>query len=271
MKQLFLAGRLLFGVWLLANAANYFLFSLWPTPAGHEPLAIQLMAAFVHSGLYGVAMAIQLVAGALILTGFLVPVALCVVMPVSTCAVYWSVVLEHEPLAAALALVAFALNGLLMLACVGYYHGALRREALTFGESAQEQGSYFQLFVDPRGHTPRGPFIAALIALLAVAAFYQFIVTGLTAHWCMLMLVFPGVMLHARRLHDMGRSAWLLVVPTSLAIAAFAIWFHILSFGASFNEALPVVALAVGVAFMLWGCIAKGRSEPGRFGTPVTA
>ena len=92
-------------------------------PTGHEPLAMQLMAALVHSRLFDVAMAIQLVTGALILAGFFVPVALCVVMPVSTCALYWSVILDHQPLGAVLALVAFALNGLLMLAYIDYYRG----------------------------------------------------------------------------------------------------------------------------------------------------
>ncbi len=38
-------------------------------PTGHEPLAIQLMDALVHSHLIDVAMAIQLVTGALILSG----------------------------------------------------------------------------------------------------------------------------------------------------------------------------------------------------------
>ena len=92
-------------------------------PTGHEPLAVQLMDAFVHSGLFDVAMIIELVAGALILAGFFVPVALCVVMPVSTCALYWSAILEHQPLGAFVALVAFALNGLLMLAYIDYYRG----------------------------------------------------------------------------------------------------------------------------------------------------
>jgi hypothetical protein len=135
MKQLVLAGRLIFGAWMLANGANHFFFSLWAVPTGHEPLAMQLMAAFIHSGLFSVAMAIELVAGALILTGFFVPVALCVVMPVSTCALYWSVILDHQPLGAVLALAAFALNGLLMLAYVDYYKGALQRRALTPGEA----------------------------------------------------------------------------------------------------------------------------------------
>ena len=135
MKQLILVMRLVFGAWMLANGANHFFLSLAPEPTGHEPLAVQLMAALVHSKMYDVAMAIQLVTGALILTGFFIPVALCVVMPISTCAVYWAVVLDHQPLGAVLALAAFALNGLLMLAYVDYYKGVLQRRALTLGEA----------------------------------------------------------------------------------------------------------------------------------------
>jgi hypothetical protein len=104
-------------------------------PVGHEPLAMQLMAALVHSRLIDVAMAIQLVTGALILTGFFVPLALCVVMPITTCALYWSLIMDHHPASAALAFVAFALNGVLMLAYIHYYRGALQRHAVSLGES----------------------------------------------------------------------------------------------------------------------------------------
>ena len=135
MKHLVLALRLIFGAWMLANGANHFFVSLYPEPTGHEPLAVQLMAALVHSGLLDVAMIIQLVTGVLILTGVFIPVALCVVMPISTCALFWSAVLEHQPLGAALALAAFALNGLLMLAYVDYYKGVLQRHALMLGEA----------------------------------------------------------------------------------------------------------------------------------------
>ena len=135
MKHLVLALRLVFGAWMVANGANHFFVSLYPEPTGHEPLAVQLMAALVHSGLLDVAMIIQLVTGVLILTGVFIPVALCVVMPISTCALFWSAVLEHQPLGAALALAAFALNGLLMLAYVDYYKGVLQRHALMLGEA----------------------------------------------------------------------------------------------------------------------------------------
>jgi uncharacterized membrane protein YhaH (DUF805 family) len=271
MKPLILAGRLIFGAWMLANGASYFLFALWPMPTGHEPLAIELMSALTHSGLLGIAMTIQLVTGALILTGFFVPVALCVVMPISTCALFWSVLLDHQPLGAVLAAAAFALNGLLMLANLEYYRGALQRQAAMVGESAAGQGSFSFLFVNPNGRTSRGQFGAALVTLLAVAAFYAFLVKGATAHWAMLMLVFPGVVLHARRLHDMGHSAWTLLIPTVLIVAACANWLHVVSLGASLSAALAPAALAVCAVFALWGCIGNGQVEANRFGTPLAA
>jgi len=80
-------------------------------------------------------MVIQLLTGALILAGLWAPAALCVLMPVTTCALYWSVILDHQPLNMLLALAAFALNGLLMLAYLRYYHGSLERRALSIGEA----------------------------------------------------------------------------------------------------------------------------------------
>jgi len=94
MKQLLLVGRLVFGAWMLANGANHYFIPLWTMPTGHERLAIQLMAALVHSGLFGVAMAIELVTGALILTGFFTPLALILCMPISFCVFYWDTPLE---------------------------------------------------------------------------------------------------------------------------------------------------------------------------------
>jgi len=128
------AGRLIFGAWMLINGANHF-FGFAPEAHGASPLGMQLMAALNHSGLMDVAMTMQLVGGALILAGVFVPVALTVLMPISTCAVYWTVVLEREPIGAALALAAFALNGLLMIGWIEYFRGVLQRRALAIGES----------------------------------------------------------------------------------------------------------------------------------------
>jgi len=269
MKQLLLVGRLVFGAWMLLSGANYFFFSLWPTPAGHEPLAIQLMTALVHSRLLDVAMTIQLVTGALILTGFFVPVALCVVMPISTCALFWSVILDHQPVGMLLAVVAFALNGLLMLAYIDYYKGALQRSALVLGESSAS--SFDLLYVKLNGRTSRSQFIPAAITLVAVIVFYAYLVTGRSGEWSLLMLVFPGVILLARRLHDMGRSAWPLVAPAVLTVAAFAIWLRLLSFGAALNTVIPWAAFVLSAGFALWGCLGSGQAEANRFGAPVAA
>ena len=136
MKHLVLIGRLVFGAWMLASGANHFFITLWPEPTGHEPLGIQLMTGLRDGWMLDVAMVIQLVTGAFILTGFFVPVALVVVMPISVCAAYWSVILERDPTGAALGAACAGLNGLLLLAYIDYYKGMLReRGALTFGEA----------------------------------------------------------------------------------------------------------------------------------------
>jgi uncharacterized membrane protein YhaH (DUF805 family) len=140
-----------------------------------------------------------------------------------------------------------------------------------FGEFRGAQRSFSFLFVNPNGRTARGQFAAALLTLLAVAAFYAFLVKGATAHWAMLMLVYPGVVLHARRLHDMGRSAWPVLVPALLTLVAFTNWLGIVRFGAPLNAALGPAALAVCAAFALWGCLGNGQAEANRFGTPLAA
>ena len=129
--------------------------------------------------------------------------------------------------------------------------------------------NFESLFVNPNGRTSRGEFVPALITLLAVVAFYAFLVTGRTAQWCLLVLVFPGVILHARRLHDMGHTAWLLIVPGVLMLVAFAIWLHIVSLGAQLDAAVPLVALAVSAGFALWGCVGSGQADANRFGAPL--
>ena len=134
MKHLVLVARVVFGAWMLINGANFY-FHFYPLPVGHTPLAVQLMTALVDGHMLDVAMIIQLVTGALILVGVLVPVALCVVMPISVCAAFWAVILDHQPAGMVAALVVVGVNALLCLAYLDYYQGMLQRRALTFGEA----------------------------------------------------------------------------------------------------------------------------------------
>lgn len=262
--RLVLVGRLIFGGWMLLGGLNYFFLHVYPMPAGHESLAAQLMTALVHSGLLGVVMAIQLIVGALILVGLFVPLALCVMMPIAVCAAYWAVVLEHRPVWAALALAAVALNGLLMLVCLADYRGVLQRRAYAAGEGPERAMSYESLFVDARGRTARGPFAAALAVLLPVAAFYHFLVYGLPGQWALLVLLLPAAVLCARRLHDMGRAAWWLLMPGMLI--AVAAWLHMAGRGEGIVPAVTLAALVAGAGVMLWGLIGKGEAGANRYG-----
>jgi len=115
------------------------------------------------------------------------------------------------------------------------------------------------LFANPYGRTSRNQFVPALITLVAVIVFYAFLVRGRTATWCMLVLMFPAVVLHARRLRDMGQNAWLLIAPAGLMLLAFAIWLGIVSLGASLDSGVPLAALVVAAGFALWGCIGPER------------
>jgi uncharacterized membrane protein YhaH (DUF805 family)/uncharacterized membrane protein YphA (DoxX/SURF4 family) len=269
-QQLATAARVLFGAWMLANGVNHFFLQLWATPAGQAPLSIELMSALVSSRLLDVCMLIELVAGALILLGYFVPAALCVVMAVSTCALFWAV-LDQQPLGLALGVAAFALNGLLMLAYLHYYRGALQRAPLTLGES-DPRTAWNTLFVYPNGRTSRGHFLTALLPLALAILWYANKGPAVDyVPWGVLVLLYPAVVLHVRRLHDMGRTGWLVLIPAALTVAAMGIWANRISLGTQLDAAVPLVALVVFTGFALWGCIARGKAEANTFGPPIAA
>jgi len=266
-KQLVLAARVVFGAWMLANGLNHFFFSFWSTPAGQQPLSTELMSALVHSQLLDVCMLIELVTGALIMLGYFVPAALCVLMAVSTSALYWAI-LDHQPLSLALGILAFALNGLLMLAYLPYYNGALQRAPLTLGES--DRTSFNTLFVRAKGRTSRGDFVGALLPLALAVLWYGNKGPAVDyASWGVLVLVYPAVVLHVRRLHDMGRAGWWMLLPTVLSVLAMLVWAHRLSLGAQLDAAVPVAALIAFVGVALWGCLAGGQAETNASGVPM--
>ncbi len=125
-------------------------------------------------------------------------------------------------------------------------------------------------YVDPRGRASRGQFIGGVIPLLAAAVLYVALVGGVTGGWCLMVLLFPALVLHARRLHDMGRSGWLVLAPGVLNAAA--IWLHYIAHdGGQLKAPVTLAALAVSAAFVLWGLLGKGKAEANRFGEPAAA
>ena len=267
-KPLFLIARVVFGAWMLANGVNHFIGTpLYPEPTGHEPMAIQLMAAFQHSKMFDVAMVIEAVTGALILVGAIVPVALTVVMPVSVCAAYWAVVLDHQPVEALLALVAVGLNGLLCLAYLDYYKDMLVQRATTVGE--EPGGSYEEQYAYPGGRTAQKAYLVALVIALLVFGFYKVVsAVGLNGQWVMTTLLVPGFVLAARRLHDMGQSAKLLLIPIAVDVVALG-WHYADALkirpGAP-PDALLWGAVIVTAAFALWAAVGKSASGANKYG-----
>jgi uncharacterized membrane protein YhaH (DUF805 family) len=270
LQQLMRGARVLLGAWMLLNGVNHFFFSWWSMPAGETALSAQLMTALVNSQLLDVCMLIELVAGALILLGVFVPAALCMLMAVSASGLYWAL-LDHQPMSLALGVLAFALNGVLMLAYLPHYRQMLQRAPLTLGESEQHT-SFNALFVQPGGRTARRHFAWALLPLLVATLWYVNKGPAVNyAAWGILTLLYPAVVLHVRRLHDMGRSGWLMLVPTVLTLVAMGIWANRIDLGAPLNSIVPMAAGIVFAAFAVWGCIDRGKAEANAFGPPVVA
>ena len=123
------------------------------------------------------------------------------------------------------------------------------------------------LFVSAAGRTGRGQFIGALVTLLAAFAFYHLLVPGRNSQWVQLVLLFPAIVLHARRLHDMGWAAWPLLVPAALILATAGLYLYVP--GAQAKGIVAAAALIVSAGFIGWGLLGKGEARANRFGTPA--
>ena len=122
------------------------------------------------------------------------------------------------------------------------------------------------LFVYASGRTPRNQYIGALITLLVSLGFYYFLVPGRNSQWVQLVFLYPAVVLLARRLHDMGRAAWPLVVPAALVVVMAYLYLYAPASGAKVS--VKWAAIVVWAAFMVWGLVGKSQAEPNRFGAP---
>ena len=255
-KQLVLIGRIILGGAMVLFAANILFLS--DAPAGAQPLAEQLMTSLVNSRLLHVALALQLVAGALLLAGIMVPLALTAQMTIAANALFWAVLLNQTPLLAIFTLIVFAINGLLMIAYLPYYKGVLDENALAAGEEAGK--GYDDLFNHHRGHTSKGDYIPALLSVLAAMAFFGYFVAGRTADFCMLVLMYPLFILLIRRFRDMGQTPWLIFAPLLLVLMAFDVHLDYFSLGETGDGLINWLAVLATAAVAVWGAI-SGRKE----------
>ena len=119
--------------------------------------------------------------------------------------------------------------------------------------------NYETLFVNLNGRTSRAQFMPAMATVIAVMAFYAFVVSGRTAQFCMVVLLYPAFVLLARRLRDMGYTAWLVLAPLVLVLAAYAIQLGYFSMGDAIDAALPWAALVFSTALILWACLSRAK------------
>jgi len=256
-QQLVMIGRIVLGALVTLVAVNYLFVSEAPT--GQQPLADLLMTSLVNSRLLNVALAVQLIAGLLLLSGFIVPLALTAQMIITSNALFWALILNQSPLLSLLTLVAFAINGLLMIAYLPYYRDILKDSPLARGETADS--SYDALFINPHGSTSKAEYITALVTIVIAMAFFGLYMTGRTAEFCMLVMVYPAYVLIVRRFHDMGYSAWLLLAPLLIVLVAFDVQLGYYSMGEAMDGIINWLALAFAGAFMLWGCVADSKQS----------
>jgi len=120
--------------------------------------------------------------------------------------------------------------------------------------------NYDTLFVNPNGATSRAAYVPAMITLLAVIAFYAYIVTGRTAQFAMLTLLYPAFVLLARRFRNMGSSVWLLLTPLVLMLATFVDQLGYVSLSVGIGIGLKWLAYLVLAAFILWGGFGESKT-----------
>jgi uncharacterized membrane protein YhaH (DUF805 family) len=82
-----------------------------------------------------------------------------------------------------------------------------------------------------------------------------------------LTLLYPAIVLHARRLHDMGRAAWPVLAPAALIIAMA--WLYLFVPSAEAKSIVRWAAIVVSAGFVVWGLIGKGQVDANRFGKPA--
>jgi len=127
--------RLVFAAWMIPAGLNHFVY-LFPQPMGSQPLSHELIVALLDSHLFDIVKTVELIAGISALTGFFIPLALILCMPVSFCVFYWDTPLEGWGSRASIfGGAALLCNVLLCLAYTRSYRAmfALRSKPRAFG------------------------------------------------------------------------------------------------------------------------------------------
>jgi uncharacterized membrane protein YhaH (DUF805 family) len=116
------------------------------------------------------------------------------------------------------------------------------------------------LLLSPQGRIARREFWPGFAAVMVASIVLNLI--PILGQLLGLLLLWPQFCIRAKRLHDMGKTALLLLIPLAVTIlgsSLSAISGGRLAFGVPF---------LVGVAFLLWVGLTPGQTNPNRYGPP---
>jgi uncharacterized membrane protein YhaH (DUF805 family) len=142
------------------------------------------------------------------------------------------------------------------------------------------------LFFKADGRINRQSYWIGILIIIAATVILGWIpligqVLGLAAIWC-------GVCLNSKRLHDMGKSGWLQLIPIGiqLVLVTVGMGFGGLAMMANYGHdglnpmamgglgmGMGMMGLAglVNLAFLLWVGLTPGEAADNRFGAPPAA
>jgi len=120
------------------------------------------------------------------------------------------------------------------------------------------------LFLSPKGRIGARDFWIGFLIVMAASLVLNLLQTA--GQVLGLVLLWPQVCIHAKRLHDMGRSAWLLLAPLGFALACAGAG-ALVGTRLAFEVCFGLVAM-FGVGFLLWVGLSSGDPAPNRYGEP---
>ena len=109
------------------------------------------------------------------------------------------------------------------------------------------------LFLSPEGRMNQKDYWIGMLILFVAWVLSHAL--HLLAPIVWLLLIYPGVCVYAKRLHDSGRSAWLILVPVVIGAAAFIL--AVIFGGVGVIGALGTMA-TLGSAPAAWGALFAG-------------
>lgn len=122
------AAQFFFGGWFLAHGLNYWI-EFFPQPHGSSPISRELIFALIHSGLFDIIKAVEVLTGVLLLLDLFVPLAIVFAVPVGLSIAHLNLVENDDPFSKITALVILALMGLMAIGHLDSFLPMLRMRA----------------------------------------------------------------------------------------------------------------------------------------------